>query len=121
MRTNLQAMRKRAGFSSAREFAEHMGINVKTYTNYEQGVSSMTLERAWEFADVLNCSLDELAGREYHADGTRPSDPLSAEMFDLFPQLTTDRKRRLVETARDGAEMSKETAERDIGVAESVA
>ena len=63
-KSNLQAMRKRAGFKSAREFAEHAGINIKTYTNHEQGDTSMSLLQAWEYADLLNCTLDELAGRK---------------------------------------------------------
>lgn len=63
-KTNLQAMRKRAGFKSANAFAEYFGIPKDTYTKYEQGTSNMTLLLAWEFADALNCSLDELAGRK---------------------------------------------------------
>ena len=46
MRYRLQEMRKRAGFSSAREFAEHIGMNPFTYTNYEQERNDLTLERA---------------------------------------------------------------------------
>ena len=65
MKPNLQAMRKRAGYNSAKEFAEVMGMSVRTYTNYEQGVSKLSLVRAWEFADALHCTLDELAGREW--------------------------------------------------------
>lgn len=64
MKTQLQAMRKRAGFKSAKAFAEHVGISVSTYTKYEQGMSELSLERAWEFADALDCTLDELAGRK---------------------------------------------------------
>lgn len=64
MKTQLQAMRKRAGFKSAKAFADHVGINVSTYTKYEQGMSEMSLERAWTFADALDCTLDELAGRK---------------------------------------------------------
>ena len=63
MKTNLQAMRKAAGFKSARAFAEHIGMNVSTYTDYEQGRRMFALEQAWEFADALGCTLDELAGR----------------------------------------------------------
>jgi transcriptional regulator with XRE-family HTH domain len=63
-KSNLQAMRKRAGFKSAREFALHANIPVDTYTAYEQGKTNMTLLQAWEFADMLNCTLDELAGRK---------------------------------------------------------
>ena len=62
-KTNLQAMRVRAGFKSAREFAEHIGVNVGTYTNYEQGKVALSLLKAWEFADALDCTIDELAGR----------------------------------------------------------
>lgn len=62
-KTNLQAMRKRAGYKSAREFAETIGVNVGSYTNYEQGKVQMSLLKAWEFADALDCSIDEIAGR----------------------------------------------------------
>ena len=65
MRTNLQNVRRDAGFKSAKAFAEYVGMNSKTYTAYEQGTRSMTLAQAWEFADALHCSLDELAGREW--------------------------------------------------------
>lgn len=63
LKTKLQAMRKRAGYKSAREFADHAGINVNTYTNYEQGKANMSLVQAWELADLLDCTIDELAGR----------------------------------------------------------
>lgn len=60
----LQELRKRAGYSSAREFAEHMGISVSTYTGYEQGRIKLSLALAWAFADEFGCTIDELAGRE---------------------------------------------------------
>lgn len=64
MKTRLQEFRKRAGFKSAKAFAEEIGLSPNTYTNYEQGKVSLTLEKAWEFADIFACSLDELAGRK---------------------------------------------------------
>ena len=63
MKTNLQALRKAAGFKSAKAFAHHIGMNVNTYTDYEQGRRMFALDQAWEFADALGCTLDELAGR----------------------------------------------------------
>lgn len=60
---NLQTLRKAAGYKSARVFAEHLGINVSTYTEYEQGRTPFTLEQAWMFADAIGCTLDELCGR----------------------------------------------------------
>lgn len=63
MKTNLQQMRRAAGFKSAREFAEYAGLNVGTYTNYEQGKRNIDLETLCFIADKLNCSLDDLIGR----------------------------------------------------------
>lgn len=68
MKTKLQERRKAAGYRSAKEFAEKMGMSIGTYTDYEQGRRKFTLEKAWEFADVLGCTLDELAGRNFQPD-----------------------------------------------------
>lgn len=68
MKTQLQRIRKARGYKSAKAFAEFIGMSPRTYTNYEQGVSSLTLELAWEFADALECTLDELAGRNFKAE-----------------------------------------------------
>ena len=42
----LQKMRKAAGWKSARAFAEHIGMPVDTYTQYEQGKRTMNIEVA---------------------------------------------------------------------------
>lgn len=60
----LQKMRKAAGWKSARAFAEHIGMPVDTYTQYEQGKRTMNIEVAWDLADELNCTIDQIAGRE---------------------------------------------------------
>lgn len=75
MKFNLQSCRKRAGYSSAREFAESIGLSVGTYTNYEQGKTKLTLEKAWEFADLFRCTLDELAGRDFRPQVGAASTP----------------------------------------------
>ena len=64
----LQRLRKEAGYKSAAAFAKSLGIKTGTYTSYEQGEAAFTIERAWEMADKLNCSLDELLGRDYSHD-----------------------------------------------------
>ena len=61
----LQAARRSAGFKSAKAFAEHMQYNVGTYTNWEQGKQMFSLEQAYEMANALGCTLDELGGRTY--------------------------------------------------------
>lgn len=60
----LQKARRAAGYKSARAFAEKVNIPLSAYTEYEQGRVGLSLERAWEFADALGCTLDELAGRK---------------------------------------------------------
>ena len=62
---NLQNARKKAGFRSAKAFADALGMSTASYTDYEQGRTAMSYERAWQIADVLNCSLDELGGRNF--------------------------------------------------------
>lgn len=61
--SRLQKLRKAAGYKSAKAFAEYAGINPNTYTQYEQGIVGLSFEKAWEIADALNCTLDEIGGR----------------------------------------------------------
>ncbi|NGM17754.1 helix-turn-helix domain-containing protein [Eggerthellaceae bacterium zg-893] len=86
MKTQLQRIRKERGFKSAKSFADYIGMNAHTYTDYEQGRRTFTLESAWEFADVLQCTLDELAGRDF--DYERYADQRQAAMNDDYAALT---------------------------------
>lgn len=91
MKTRLQELRKKAGFQSAIAFAEHYGINAGTYTNYEQGKRNLTLEKAWEFADLLGCSLDELAGRQWPPEGASASaDPGESSLVSAYRELSEE-------------------------------
>ena len=92
MKFNLQEMRKRAGYKSARAFAETIGMSLNTYNNYEQGATRLTLEKAWEFADVLECSLDELAGRRWPPEDLASIDPRRRAMIESYDALTDDGK-----------------------------
>lgn len=112
MKTRLQAMRKRAGFKSAKAFAEHMGLNVYTYTDYEQGRISLTLEQAWEFADVLGCTLDELAGRDFQPPGEVVTDPFERELVDLYRACGPKAKGHILDDARGQRELALKRAER---------
>lgn len=99
LKTNLQAIRKRSGFKSAREFAEYVGINVGTYTNYEQGKANMSLLQAWEIADVLGCTLDELAGRRVPK---KPSMSASEQrVLDVY-RSASEHGRVLIDAVIDG-------------------
>lgn len=73
--SHLQAARKKAGFKSAKAFAEHMGMNVYTYTDYEQGRHTIDAERLWQFADALGASMDDVAGRPWPPEGAESPSP----------------------------------------------
>ena len=102
----LQEMRKRAGFKSAKAFADHIGMKKDTYTNYEQERRPITLELAWEFADVLGCTLDELAGREFHPPGEVISDPYERELVDLYRSVGPAGKGHILDDARGQSALS---------------
>jgi len=99
LKTNLQAMRKRAGYKSAREFADHAGINVNTYTNYEQGKANMSLVQAWELADLLDCTLDELAGRRVPEQPSISTD--EQRVLDVY-RSASEHGRVLIDAVIDG-------------------
>ena len=107
----LQEMRKRAGFKSAKAFADYIGMKRDTYTNYEQERRPITLELAWEFADILNCTLDELAGRDFHPPGEVVSDPYERELVGCYRESTPEGKSNILGNARGQAALSQNRAE----------
>lgn len=107
MKTRLQELRMRAGYKSAKEFSDKHGISYDTYAAYENGKRNLSLAKAWELADMLGCTLDEIAGRDASKTFT---DPMKQWLVDSYEECTTERKRRLVELASDQAAMSKEGA-----------
>lgn len=115
---SLQSLRKKAGFKSAKSFAEFMGMNPNTYTDYEQGRGSFSYEQAWQFADALDCTLDALGGRtpparEYddhrqqvlnHCYGML-DDRSKGELAGLATTMTADASRLAVKSGEDGEDV----------------
>lgn len=64
----LQRLRRQAGYRSAKDFAEALGIPGSTYTRYERAGDGagcgIPLPAAWQIADTLGCSIDLVVGRE---------------------------------------------------------
>lgn len=114
MRTQLQKVRKAGGFKSAKAFAEFMGINPNTYTDYEQGRINFTLETAWEFADALGCTLDELAGREVPPPAI--DDPLKRQVVEAYDSMNMSGRSTLASVARSLAGDAVNTSGEDPGM-----
>ena len=48
-----------------RETAEYLGINIRTYQNYEGARSEPSIPQLVKLADFFMVSLDELVGRDW--------------------------------------------------------
>jgi len=58
----LKELRKKEKLKQ-KEVAEKLNITRSAYTQYELGISLITLESAMKLAEVYRCSLDYLVGR----------------------------------------------------------
>lgn len=105
---SLQKARKAAGFKSAKAFADYLGMNVYTYTYYEQGRSAFTYEQAWQFADALNCTLDAIGGR-IPPRQSQFSDQKQAHLNSCYENMNDKGKDTLLSVARS---MERDTANR---------
>lgn len=65
----MNELRKAKGFKSAASFARHIGLTERNYSRLEKGDIEMRLPIAIAIADALDCSIDELIGREVPFDG----------------------------------------------------
>ena len=107
----LTELRKGAGYRTAKEFAEALGVPATTYSRYEANPDKIPLAAAWSIADFLGCTIDEVVGHE--AAGIAGGEwqvfydslsPEGRELMDDLRQLVSMRERR---TARR-AEVSRE-------------
>lgn len=61
--SGIQACRMRAGFRTANDAADAMGVKRGTYVNWEQGRTFPRFEEVLMLACAFACSVDELYGR----------------------------------------------------------
>ena len=64
----LAHLRKDAGYKSAKEFADRLGMPASTYARYENQPETpetgIPIKAAWLIADALDCTIDRVVGRE---------------------------------------------------------
>lgn len=65
MDLQLMRLRKKAGYKNRDDFAAALGVNPLTYKGWETGRTRLKLDDACDIADLLDCTLDELAGRDF--------------------------------------------------------
>lgn len=64
MNLKLQELRRLAGYKTARDLADAMGVNRATLASWESGKRAMPWGAAIKACDLLGCTLDQLVGRE---------------------------------------------------------
>lgn len=112
MENSLRMLRRAAGFSSAKAFAESVGIPAPTYAKYEQiddgPDTPMPIKNAWIIADALGCSIDNLVGR-----GTDvPENSESGIFLRQFESLSEDGRKFVSEFMEMTAKHEAEAKER---------
>ena len=110
MGNHLKELRKKRGLKQ-KEVAEKLGVDWRTYGSWERGERMINLEQAYNCAVLLDCSIDEIAGRPVR-DPSEFSDPREAELHRCYRSCDRDRQDRLLDTARHFAGMSRDVAER---------
>ena len=107
----LATIRKSAGYRSAKDFAQAMGIPVSTYARYERSSdgqdSGIPIRSAWAIADKLGTTIDAVVGREPASETERDLNAFyrslsesGRSMFDEYVQFLDFRERVLATEGR---------------------
>lgn len=106
MNTRLKEIRKAKGFKSAKAFADSIGMQEKTYRNYEQGARNLYLDVACQLCTALGCTLDELVGNEPKHHTAQPSTNDERELLALYRNMDDKHQSLIIENARSFSALS---------------
>ena len=111
MNLKLKQARKENGYSQA-DLAEALNVDIKTVGNWERGKTLPDIEQLWKCAKALNTDPNELLGWYEEHPEDRPTAPAGAEgeLITCYRQSTEKRRSKILETARDQAELSQNQA-----------
>ena len=99
----LKEIRQSRGINQ-KEMAERLCMPLSTYRTWEQGVSRISLETAYELAKLLDCTPNDLCGWYIDHPEDAPgavggrADPRRQAMVDAYDALTDDGKTLASET-----------------------
>ena len=104
----IKMLRERAGYKSRAAFAEALGMKPTKYQEYEMGRSRIDLALAWEIADLLGISLDDLGGRNFSPSSSIADD--ERRILADYRACTPERKREASQYVRERRAFSEEHA-----------
>lgn len=96
MKPLLKELRKNKGLTQE-QLSKMLGVKLATYRTWERGSTNMSFPQAIACAEILGCTLDELAGREQFSV---PADPRQAALNDYYESMGEKGRSVLVESAR---------------------
>ena len=104
MELMLQHLRKKAGLKQG-EMADRLGVNNRTYGSWERGEAMINLAQACACADILGCTVDEIAGRswpprEIGQAAVAGDDPLKRQVVDAYDSMTQAGRESLAGVAK---------------------
>lgn len=107
MNLKLKQARKENGYSQA-DLADALNVDIKTVGNWERGKTLPDIEQLWKCAKALNTDPNDLLGWYEEHPEDRPTAPAGAEgeLIACYRQSTEKRRSKILETARDQAELS---------------
>jgi transcriptional regulator with XRE-family HTH domain len=85
---------------SAKKFAEKLGVDTATVSNWETGRRQLTLDRLKQIAELLNVGVTFLLGLDERADYTAPVEKALLPALHRTPVWTRSRGWALVNAAR---------------------
>lgn len=111
MNLKLKQARKENGYSQA-DLAEALGVDIKTVGNWERGKTLPDIEQLWKCAKALNTDPNDLLGwyEEHPEDRPTASAGAEGELITCYRRSTEKRRSKILETARDQAELSQNQA-----------
>lgn len=88
MDLQLKRIRKMRGFNQD-EIAQKLGVKTSRYGTWERGERNMSFPQACAIADILDCTLDEIAGRKPAREYT---DPRQEQLNGCYESLNEESK-----------------------------
>lgn len=117
MNLQLKRLRKEAGYKKIADIAKALGVKERTYASWEREEVGLSMAQACDIADLLDCTLDELAGRWEYVKEPRYSDPRQAALNGHYSALNDEGKDDLVKFAKSFAADPERRALKDSPVA----
>lgn len=107
MNLKLKQARKENGYSQA-DLANALNVDIKTVGNWERGKTLPDIEQLWKCAKALHTDPNDLLGWYEEHPEDKPTAPAGAEgeLITCYRRSTEKRRSKILETARDQAELS---------------